>query len=156
MPPGTWNVYRSVLRIHLIPRLGSCHLADVECGDIVPLHHELGVTSFRANRTVSVLSRICTLNEVWRVRPEGSNLSRHVKRFREEERELFFLDEEYRRLGSALKESEEQGLDPSLIEDAIRLLMLTGCCKSGMLKLRWRAHGRGRWKAAIVELEDRR
>ena len=84
-----------------------------------------------------MLSRLFTLAEVWGLRPDGSNPCRHVKRFREEKRERFLSDEEYRRLGSALKESEEQGLEPPLVVAAVRLLMLTGCRKSEILRLRW-------------------
>ena len=135
--PGTQEVYRSALEIHVVPKLGNRRVADIERGDMVALHHELRATPYQANRTVQVLSRIFTLAEVWGLRLDGSNPCRHVKRFREEKRERFLSDEEYRRLGAALKESEEQGLEPPLVVAAIRLLMLTGCRKAEILTLRW-------------------
>ena len=86
---------------------------------------------------MQVLSRIFTLAEIWGLRPDGSNPCRHVKRFREDKRERFLSDEEYRRLGEALAESETKGLEPPLVVAAIRLLMLTGCRKAEILTLRW-------------------
>ena len=56
---------------------------------------------YQANRPLGVLSRIFNLTEFWGLRPDGSNPCRHVKRF--------LSDEEYRRLGEALKEVERDG-----------------------------------------------
>ena len=135
--PGTQEVYRSALENHVIPRLGSRRVADIERGDMVALHHELRATPYQANRTIQVLSRIFTLAEVWGLRPDGSNPCRHVKRFREEKRERFLSDAEYGRLGAALKQSEGEELEPPSAIAAVRLLMLTGCRKSEILMLRW-------------------
>ena len=135
--PGTQEVYRSALEIHVVPRLGKRRVAEIERADMVALHHELRATPYQANRTIQVLSRIFTLAEVWGLRPDVSNPCRHVKRFREEKRERFLSDAEYGRLGAALKQSEEEELEPPSAIAAIRLLMLTGCRKSEILTLRW-------------------
>ena len=136
--PGTQEVYRSALEIHVIPRLGKRRAAEIERADMVALHHELRATPYQANRTIQVLSRIFTLAEVWGLRPDGSNPCRHVKRFREEKRERFLSDAEYGRLGAALKASEEKKLEPASAIAAVRLLMLTGCRKSEILTLQWK------------------
>ena len=68
-----------------------------------------------------------TAAELWGYRPEGSNPCRHVKRFREERRQRFLSDEEYRRLGAVLREAESTGMVAASAVAAIRLLMLTGC-----------------------------
>ena len=70
------------------------------------------------------------------MRPDGSNPCRYVKRFREWKRKRFHSDAEYTRLGAALRESKERGLEPKLVVAAIRLLMLTGCRKAENLTLR--------------------
>ena len=106
--PGTQEVYRSALEIHVVPRLGKRRVAEIERADMVALHHELRATPYQANRTIQVLSRIFTLAEVWGLRPDGSNPCRHVKRFREEKRERFLSDTEYGRLGAAF-EAERRG-----------------------------------------------
>ena len=135
--PGTREVYHSALEIHVVPRLGVRRVADVERGDMVALHHELRATPYQANRTIGVLPWGFTLAEVWGLRPDGSNPCRHVKRFREEKRERFLSDEEYRRLGAALKESEEHSLEPPAVVATTHLLMLPGCRKAEILTLQW-------------------
>ena len=76
------------------------------------------------------------LAELWGLRPDGSNLCRHVKRFREEKRERFLSDAEYRCLDEMLKEIERDGWETPSAIAAIRLLMLTGCRLSEIQKLR--------------------
>ena len=93
-------------------------------------------TPYQANRTLGVLSKMFSLAELWELRPDGSNPCRHVKRFKEEKRERFLSDEEYRRLGSALREIEQELSEPPAAIAAIRLLMLTGCRLSEIQKLR--------------------
>ena len=110
---------------------------------------------YAANHTLGILSAMFTVAEVWGLRPEGSNPCRHVKRFREDRRERFLSDEEYRRLGATLRRAEETGTEAASAVAAIRLLMLTGCRLSEILALRWEDVGleaavsaRG-WQAAV-------
>ena len=77
------------------------------------------------------------LAELWEMRPDGSNPCRHVKRFKEEKRERFLSDAEYKCLGAALREIEREGSETAAAIAAIRLLMLTGCRLSEIQKLRW-------------------
>ena len=60
-----------------------------------------------------------------------------MKRFKEEKRERFLSDDEYQRLGSALREIEQERSETPAAIAAIRLLMLTGCRLSEIQKLRW-------------------
>ena len=71
--------------------------------------------------------------EVWGWRQDGSNPCRHVKRYREHQRERFLSEEEIARLGEVLREAEEEM--PSTVA-AFRLL-LTGCRMSEIRDLRW-------------------
>ena len=90
-----------------------------------------------ANRTLGVLSRMLTLAEVWEMRPEGVNPCRHVKKYPERKRERFLSDDEYRRLGAALRDAETEGLTSPAAVAALRLLMLTGCRSGEILSLKW-------------------
>ena len=92
---------------------------------------------YAANRTLGILSAVFTAAELWGLRPERTNPCRYVKRFREEQRERFLSDEEYRRLGAALREVEGTGAVATSAVAAIRLLMLTGCRLSEIMNLRW-------------------
>ena len=134
---NTAHSYRGSLARHVLPRLGERQVADVTRSDVAALHHEMRAIPFAANHTLGILSVMFTMAEVWGLRPEGSNPCRHVKRFREGKRERFLSDEEYRRLGAALRQAEETGTEAAPAVAAIRLLMLTGCRLSEVLTLRW-------------------
>ena len=135
--PSTAEEYRRSVKLFIDPRIGKLRVPDVQRSDIAALHHDMRETPYQANRTLGVLSKIFNLAELWELRPDGSNPCRHVKRFKEEKRERFLSDEEYRRLGATLREIETEGLETASAIAAIRLLMLTGCRLSEIQKLRW-------------------
>ena len=135
--PNSAQSYERSLRRHVLPRLGNRRVAEVTRGDVTALHHKMRATPYAANRTLGILSAMFTAAEIWGLRPEGSNPCRHVKRFREERRERFLSDEEYRRLGAVLREAESTGVAAASAVAAIRLLMLTGCRLSEIMALRW-------------------
>ena len=89
---------------------------------------------YQANRTLGVLSKMFSLAEVWGLRPDGSNPCRHVKRYKERNRERFLSPEETERLGDVLRQAEDEM--PSAVA-AFRLLLLTGCRLSEIQFLRW-------------------
>ena len=135
--PSSAHSYGIAVRQHVLRRLGHRRVADVTRGDVAALHHGLRATPYAANRTLGILSAMFTAAELWGLRPQGSNPCRYVKRFRERKRERFLSDEEYRRLGVALRESERTGTEAAPAIAAIRLLMLTGCRLSEIMNLRW-------------------
>jgi len=77
------------------------------------------------------------LAERWGLRADGTNPCRHVERFPERPRERFLSDDELARLGTVLKGAEEGGLASAEAVAAIRLLLLTGCRVSEVLRLQW-------------------
>ena len=129
--------YEISIRRHVLPRLGGRRVADILRADVIALHQAMRGTPYAANRTLGILSAMFTAAELWGLRPEGSNPCRYVKRFREAKRERFLSDEEYRRLGAALREAERNGAVADSAIAAIRLLMLTGCRLSEIMSLRW-------------------
>ena len=135
--PNTKRQYRKMVEGYILPRLGARRVPDVQRIDVASLHHDMRATPTNANRMLATLSRMFAVAELWQMRPDGSNPCRNIKHFREERRERFLSDEEYRRLGEVLREVEREGSErPSAIA-AIRLLMLTGCRKAEILTLRW-------------------
>ena len=135
--PSTAAEYRRSVEHFINPRIGKLRVPDVQRSNIAALHHNLRETPYQANRTLGVLSKMFNLAELWELRPDGTNPCRHVKRFKEDKRERFLSDAEYRRLGSALREIEQDGSETASAIAAIRLLMLTGCRLSEIQKLRW-------------------
>ena len=137
LKPSTVRLYRKIIDNRILPRLGKRRVSDIGKSDVVALHHDMRDVPGYANRTLGVLSRMLTLAEVWEMRLEGMNPCRHVKKYPEHKRERFLSDDEYRRLGTALRDAEgERFASPAAIA-AIRLLMLTGCRSGEILNLRW-------------------
>ena len=135
--PSSAYSYGIAIRRHVLPRLGRRRVAEITRGDVAAMHHQMRGTPFAANRTLGIVSAMFTAAELWGLRPQGSNPCRYVKRFRERRRERFLSDEEYRRLGAVLRESEDTGTVAAAAIAAIRLLMLTGCRLSEIMTLRW-------------------
>ena len=137
LKPGTARLYRKILENRILPRFGKRRVSDIGKSDVLALHHDMRDVPDHANRTLSVLSRMLTLAEVWEMRPEGANPCRYVKTYPEHRRERFLSDDEYRRLGTALHDAEREGSVSSAAIAAIRLLMLTGCRSGEIMSLRW-------------------
>ena len=134
---NTARLYRKIIENRILPRLGKRRVSDIGKNDVAGLHHEMRDVPGHANRTLSVLSRMLNLAEVWEMRPEGANPCRHVKKYPERRRERFLSDDEYRRLGGALRDGEREGFVSREAIAAIRLLMLTGCRSGEIMSLRW-------------------
>ena len=137
LKPSTARLYRKIIDNRILPRLGKRRVSDIGKSDAVALHHDMRDVPGHANRTLGVLSRMLTLSEVWEMRPEGVNPCKHVKKYAEHKRERFLSDDEYRRLGAALRDAEREGFASPAAIAAIRLLMLTGCRSGEILSLRW-------------------
>ena len=137
LKPSTARLYREILDKRILPRLGTRRVADIGRADAAALHHEMRAVPGHANRTLGVLSRMLTMAEVWEMRPEGVNPCRFVRKYPERKRERFLCDDEYRRLGAALRDAEREGFASPAAIAAIRLLMLTGCRSGEVLSLRW-------------------
>ena len=135
--PSSAHSYEIAIRRHVLPRLGNLRVAEITRADVAAMHRQMHGTPFAANRTLGILSAMFTAAELWGLRPQGSNPCRYVKRFRERRRERFLSDDEYRRLGAALREAENTGTVADSAIAAIRLLMLTGCRLSEIMTMRW-------------------
>lgn len=135
--PVTVREYRRVIELYINPGLGSLAVKDVTRADVSRLHHRLRETSYQANRTLAVLSKLFNLAEAWGLRPDGSNPCRHIKKYKEEKRERFLSPKELARLGAALKEAERDGTESPAFCAAIRLLVLTGCRLGEIQTLKW-------------------
>ncbi len=124
---------RLVTRL-VVPAIGAMRVPDVRRKDVAELHHGLRAKPYQANRTLSVLSKMFSLADVWGWRPDGANPCRAVRRYRERRRERFLSEEETARLGAVLREAE--GEMPAAVA-AFRLLLLTGCRLSEIRDLKW-------------------
>ncbi len=135
--PDTAASYRSLIGNHVEPALGGMALADVGRAEVSELHHRLRGTPAVANAVAGLLSKMFKMAEAWGLVPAGTNPCRGLRRYRTRKRERFLTQEEFRRLGRALRDLEAEGRTWAAAVAAIRLLALTGCRRSEILDLHW-------------------
>ena len=135
--PDTARTYRSLIENRVEPALGGTAVAQVGRAEVAALHHGLRGTPAVANAALGLLSKMFKMAEAWDVVPAGSNPCRGLRRYRTRKRERFLTQDEFRRLGRALRNLEAEGRTWAAAVAAIRLLMLTGRRKSEILTLRW-------------------
>jgi len=135
--PSTEIGYRGMVERQIKPAFGTRRITDISRPDISKLHFEIRDRPHLANRTLSVLSKMFNLCELWGIRPDGSNPCRHVPKYRETARERFLSPEEIASVGTVLDQAETEGSETKPACDAIRLLILTGCRLGEIQTLKW-------------------
>ena len=137
LKPSSAYSYRNTIEKHILPRLGRKRALSLDHAAVSAFHHALAGTPAAANRAVEMLFRIYRAAEERETVPEGSNPCGQVAMNRLGRHERFLTDGEFRRLGRVLDEAEAGGGAEAHAAVAIRLLLLTGCRKSEVLKLCW-------------------
>ena len=135
--PTTAWMCRVTLDRHLLPAVGTPPLGAIGRERVASLHYSLRETLVMANKVLDLLSRPFVMADAWGIAPEGGNPCRFIRKYKEERREPFLTEAEFRRLGQVLNAVEAEGkVHPSAVA-ALRLLMLTGCRRNEILTLRW-------------------
>jgi len=160
---------RRNLELHILPAIGNLKVSQIDRPLLMKLHASQQETPVAANRCLALVSHIFSIAEKWGVAAVGSNPCRGIDRFAEKQRERYLNEEEFRRLGGALKIAAQgyRAVDWSLYsteerfprqtpEDwraiaAIRLLLFTGARLNEILTLRWSWID---WRLAIARLPD--
>lgn len=158
----TADGYDALLRLHLLPTLGSMRIVDIRRSHVEAIHDSLIGSPGAANRALSVFSAVWN----WAATKTYADLSlpispaKGIERNREDGRERYLTTEELARLGDVLARAETVGLpytidetkpkakhapkpesrvrriDPFAIA-AIRLLLFTGARRLEVLHARW-------------------
>jgi integrase len=170
----TYEEYERVLKLHILPAVGSRRITDIERKDIARLHAKLADRPVVANRSLAVISSIWS----WAARRDevraGDNPAKGIERNPEQGHERFLSMAEFGRLGDALAMAETVGLpwdvneakpkgkhaakeenrrtiaDPYAVA-AIRLLIFTGARLREILHARWEYVDLDR---GIIHLQD--
>lgn len=135
--PTTAREYRRAIDLFINPAFGSRKICDITRSDVAELHHKNRHRPYQANRTLGVLSKMFNLAELWGLRTDGSNPTRHVPKYREQKRERFLSELELARLFRILDSLEADGTESKASCNAIRLLTITGCRLSEIQTLKW-------------------
>jgi integrase len=136
--PSTRKENRRLVDTVIIPAIGKLYVGEVTREHIAQLHHDRRSTPRLANHTLSILSKMFSLAELWGMRPENTNPARRITRYAERKRERFYSDAEIQRIGEALDQAVRGSTLLPGIADAIRFLALTGRRLGEALGLRWR------------------
>jgi integrase len=160
--PRTGEGYEVLLRLHILPAIGSMRVSDLHRVHVSRLHASVSETApGAANRAVSLVSAIWN----WAARRDQvsfeKNPARGIERNREEGKERYLTFAELGRLGDTLRLAETEGLpwepdmrkptakhapkpdsrrtlaDPFAVA-AIRLLIMTGARLREILHAKWR------------------
>ncbi len=135
--PKTAETARTTVERYIVPALGRLPMISVRPARVFALHHRLGDRPAMANAVLATLSHMYTLAQGWGAVPEGTNPCRSVVRYPARRRERFLTDAEFDRLGRVLDAAPARGGASPTAVAAIRLLILTGCRKNEVLRLRW-------------------
>jgi hypothetical protein len=121
-----------LIRQWIRPQLGTHKVADIRAVDIERLHRKITRhgTPVRANRALTLLSRMFSLAVRWELRTD--NPVKGIERNPEQPRQRYFSGDELRRLIDALATHSSQAA-----ANAIRLLLLTGARRGEVLGATW-------------------
>jgi hypothetical protein len=110
---STAKEYRGNLRRFILPALGRLAVPEITRADVAKFHHDLRHIPYQANRCLEVVSKMFVLEEMWGLRPDGSNPRKHIRKYPEEKRERFLSAAELRRIGEVLREMESERVELS-------------------------------------------
>ena len=132
----SWPTDHSILRNHLLTRLGRIYLDQITKNDVTAIHHgrrAAGAAPASANRVLVLLRYMFNLALKWEVPGVTKNPTSGVPLFKENnKRERYLSVEETRRLHAAVLESAN-----SQLRFIVPMLLLTGARKREVLDARW-------------------
>jgi integrase len=137
LKPKTQREYRRVLRLHILPALGTLAVPAVTTDDLAALQTRLAHIPDQANRVLSVLRTLFRCAEQWQMRPPQTNPSTSLRRYAERKRERYLRPEELARLGMAMQEAQSSGTERPEALALVRLLLFTGARLGEIQTLRW-------------------
>ena len=158
--PRTLDEYDRLLRLHILPAIGSKSVSQITRAEIARLHANMAETPAAANRCIALI------DSVWNMAVETGEISplptptKDLELYPEECRDRYLTAKEMQRLGVALNlaattglpwvvnatgpnskhlakpENRQRIIDPHAVA-AILLLMLTGARLREILHARW-------------------
>jgi integrase len=131
----SWRTDETVLRIHILPRLGNLALDEITDEDVADLLRRLrdaGYASGTTNRALVLVRYIFNLGRKWGVAGCGKNPTTGLKTVPDVCRERFLSNQEAQQLLSALDVDENRAA-----ANAIKLLLLTGGRRNEITHAKW-------------------
>lgn len=131
----SWKTDETVLRVHILPRLGAVCVDQVESEGIAAIvggMAERGYSTGTTNRVVIVLRHIYNLARKWRIPGVKDNPTAGINLAPDVNRERFLSAEEAQRLIASIRADENE-----VAANAIMLLLLTGARRNEITHAKW-------------------
>lgn len=135
--PSTIRGYESIIRVHIIPRLGKFKVDEVTRVQISELMFDLAETPGAANTVLCCLKKMFNCAELWGYRREGANPCRLVPRYPDGPRTRLIKNPELVKLFEYLDLAEAEGLEHPIYLLAIRLQFSFAARMSEIRLLEW-------------------
>lgn len=134
---SSWQTDETVLRIHVLPRLGSLALDEIKVdavADIVNSMRKNGYAAGTINRAVVILRYIYNLASKWKVPGSGDNPASGLTAGPEVQRNRFLTETEAKALIASIQADENR-----IAATCIILLLLTGARRNEITFAKWDA-----------------
>ena len=131
----SWRTDETVLRIHILPKLGHLPLdqiSDENVADLLRRLRDAGYASGTTNRVLILIRFIYNLGRKWGVPGCGKNPTTGLKTVPDVCRERFLTNHEAQQLLSALDVDENR-----VAANSIKLLLLTGARRNEITHAKW-------------------
>jgi len=135
--PTTERSCRNILDRYLLPQFGTLRFGEITPDRVADLHYKLRATPTMANQVIDMLSRLFHMARKTGHAPDSGNPCRFIKKYPPRSCDRFLSEQEFLRLGAALRELEGEGKITNTAAAALRLLMLTGCRRNEIVTLKW-------------------
>lgn len=132
----SWQTDESLLRNHLLPVFGKCHMDQITRHEVIEMHHarrHCGAAPASANRLLIMMRYIFNLAIKWAIPGIDRNPATGVRLLEENnKRERFLTQEEVQSLFQHLQCS-----DNPMLQYIISMLIFTGARRREVLEARW-------------------
>jgi len=131
----SWQKDEAILRIHILPSLGSRTIDTISSGDVARLISDMHVRGYApgtSNGALVLLRYIFNLAHKWNVPGAGVNPTTGLTPAPEAPRQRFLARDEAERVIAAISEEKNRAA-----ADAILLLLLTGARRSEIAQAKW-------------------
>jgi integrase len=131
----SWQTDETVLRIHILPKLGSLALDEIKTDAITDLINGMRAEGYAVgtmNRVIVILRYMYNLARKWKVQGVVENPAAGLSAGRDVERNRFLTEEELRRLIASIDADENRGAAL-----AILVLLLTGARRNEVTHAKW-------------------
>ena len=134
---STAKTYRSLFASVIEPTLGKQILEDITRSHVEEMVYQNDNRRTTANHALVLLRLILDKAQQWEFMSSKRNPCSNVTKFKTQAKERFLTDNEITRLVDTLDQFEEASLAPKNAITIVRLLMMTGCRKNEITRLRW-------------------